>query len=192
MPRKGEAPNPQTSVRPKGVNLNAQEMHDAKIAFLDAFAQSGIKLVGARAANIDVSTVNRWMEHDELFAIEFNQAKRDACDRLEAEAHRRAVLGVQKAIYNRGRVVGMVTEYSDTLLIFLMKGAMPGKYRERVSLTGADDGPIEIDRKDNDSPERVAEIVRILRESGAFDEVETREARRGGGSANGAHPSPAQ
>ena len=28
-------------------------------------------------------------------------------------------------------VAGMMREYSDTLLIFLMKGAMPEKYRER-------------------------------------------------------------
>lgn len=37
----------------------------------------------------------------------------------------------------RGEPGGHVVEYSDTLLIFLMKGAMPDKYADRVQLRGA-------------------------------------------------------
>ncbi len=36
-------------------------------------------------------------------------------------------------------------KYSDTLLIFLMKGAMPDKYRERREVTGADGGPVKLE-----------------------------------------------
>jgi len=36
-------------------------------------------------------------------------------------------------VYYQGKPCGVVTEYSDTLLIFLMKGAMPEKYKDRVS-----------------------------------------------------------
>ncbi len=60
---------------------------------------------------------------------------------LEAEARRRAVEGVRKPVYCRGEIVGTVKEYSDTLLIFLMKGARPEKYRDnvRVERTGPND-----------------------------------------------------
>ena len=62
------------------------------------------------------------------------EAREEACDALEAEARRRAVEGVRKPVYYRGEIVGTVKEYSDTLLIFLMKGAMPEKYRENVKI----------------------------------------------------------
>ena len=39
-----------------------------------------------------------------------------------------------KAVYHMGEVVGTEREYSDTLLIFLLKGAMPEKYHENVKL----------------------------------------------------------
>ena len=44
------------------------------------------------------------------------------CDALEAEARRRAVEGVRKPVFYQGVICGWVGEYSDTLLIFLLKG----------------------------------------------------------------------
>ena len=65
----------------------------------------------------------------------------EACDALEAEARRRAVEGVRKPIYCQGEICGTVREYSDTLLFFLLKGAMPEKYRDdyRAEHTGSAD-----------------------------------------------------
>jgi len=55
-----------------------------------------------------------------------------------------------------------VRKYSDTLLIFLMKGAMPDKYRERWTgeLTGKDGKPL-LD---------LASVRAFMREDGAADE----------------------
>ena len=50
---------------------------------------------------------------------------------LEPEAIRRAVEGVEKAVYYQGEPVGTVREYSDTLLIFLLKGWKSDRYKER-------------------------------------------------------------
>ena len=50
---------------------------------------------------------------------------------LEPEAIRRAVDGVEKAVYYRGAQVGVEREYSDTLLIFLLKGWKADRYTER-------------------------------------------------------------
>ena len=57
-------------------------------------------------------------------------ARVEACDLLEAEARRPAVSGVRKPVYYMGDICGTVRECSDTLLIFLMKGAMAEKYRD--------------------------------------------------------------
>ena len=51
---------------------------------------------------------------------------------LEREARRRAVEGVEEPVgFYKGEPSAYVRKYSDTLLIFLMKGARPDKYRDR-------------------------------------------------------------
>jgi hypothetical protein len=50
---------------------------------------------------------------------------------LEDEAIRRAVLGVQEPIYQKGELVGYVTRYSDSLLAFLLKGRRRQIYGEK-------------------------------------------------------------
>ena len=58
----------------------------------------------------------------------------EAADVLEKEMWRRAVKGTRKPVYQGGALVGHVQEYSDTLLIFALKGARPEKFRERVDV----------------------------------------------------------
>ncbi len=63
------------------------------------------------------------------------QAEECAADLLESEAFRRAVHGVQKPTgWYRGVAGGYVTEYSDILAIFLLKGLRPEQYAERVGM----------------------------------------------------------
>jgi hypothetical protein len=70
-----------------------------------------------------------WMRTDREYAREFEMARQAAIDTLEGEAHRRAVEGVQKPVYQKGMKVGEITEYSDNLLMFLLRAACPEKYR---------------------------------------------------------------
>jgi hypothetical protein len=65
-------------------------------------------------------------------------------DQLEQEARRRAHDGVRKPVYQGGKRVGYIQEYSDTLLIFLLKGLRPEKYRERFEHSGAGGGPLQL------------------------------------------------
>ena len=74
-----------------------------------------------------------WRDDDPKFAQEWKKAIEVGADLLEEEALRRAVQGVQRPVYQGGRLVGNVREYSDTLLIFLLKGAKPQKYAERTN-----------------------------------------------------------
>ncbi len=73
----------------------------------------------------------QWRE-DREFQVALKSARVMAADVLEAEAHRRAVEGVEEpAGWYRGVAGGTVRRYSDNLLMFLLKGARPERYRER-------------------------------------------------------------
>src|SRR5262249_21583923 len=61
---------------------------------------------------------------------------------LEAELRRRAVEGWLEPVYYRGKKVGDVRKFSDTCLIFALKGEKPEKYRERFEHAGKDGGPV--------------------------------------------------
>lgn len=106
-----------------------------KAAFLASFAETATITHAARAAEIDRVTHYKWLQADPDYAAAFHEAEAEAVERLEREALRRAVEGTQKPVYHNGKVVGYVTEYSDTLLIFLLKGARPQKYRDNAQLT---------------------------------------------------------
>lgn len=115
-----------------------QSRHRKK-RFLEHFAEYGNVSAAAQHAGIFRSTVYRWQEHDEQFAAAYREAEIQATEVLEAEARRRAVDGVtqETPIYFKGQAVDTIikTEYSDTLLIFLLKARAPEKYRDRHDIT---------------------------------------------------------
>ena len=83
--------------------------HPKKRQLLARVAQTGRVSVRGQAQRMHYY----WLRNDPAYAEAFTRARQMAGDRLEAEACRRAFEG------------------SDTLLIFLLKGAFPEKYRER-------------------------------------------------------------
>src|SRR5579862_6675500 len=84
-----------------------------KEALLAAYSRLGSITAAAKAAKIDRSTHYEWHKSDEAYRKAFAEAREQAGDALEDEAARRAFDG------------------SDTLLIFLLKGLKPEKFRER-------------------------------------------------------------
>ena len=69
----------------------------------------------AKAAGVGRSTAYLWRQEDPEFAAKWDEAVAVGIDRLEDEAHRRAVEGVKHAVYREGVVVGD-HEGSDKLL----------------------------------------------------------------------------
>ncbi len=116
-------------------------------AFLAAYCQVGNVSEAARIAKINRFTHYEWMHADERYAEVFAQAHEIACDHLEAEARRRAVEGVDEPVFYHGEVCGTIRKYSDTLLIFLLKGARPDKFRDNATIrhTGPNGGAIQIE-----------------------------------------------
>jgi hypothetical protein len=74
------------------------------------------------------------MKDDAVYASAFEDATRMAGDFLEDEAIRRATEGVERKIFHQGEHVDNETVYSDTLLIFTLKGAKPQKYRDNIKI----------------------------------------------------------
>ncbi len=80
------------------------------------------------AERIGRRTYYDWRDADPVFAAAADAAIEEGTDFLEDKARDRAV------------------KESDTLMIFLLKGRRPEKYRERVDtqLSGPDGGPLRI------------------------------------------------
>lgn len=121
--------------------------HIKKRAFLAAFAETGNVSKAAEIAEIHRSMHYHWLGHDANYVTAFAAAEDEAADRLETEARRRAVEGVEEPVFYKGEECGTVRKYSDTLLIFLLNGAKPEKYKQRVAseLTGKDGKPIQFE-----------------------------------------------
>lgn len=101
--------------------------HPKKRAFLAAFARCSIVLEGCEAAGVSRQTVEYWKVHDAEFYKLFEHAKEDAADRLEAHAVWRATHAKKP---------------SDLLVIFMLKAMRPMKFRDNVSISGHDGGPL--------------------------------------------------
>ena len=66
-------------------------------------------------------------------------------DVLEDEVRRRAFDGIEEPVFYQGVATDVVRKYSNTLAVFLLKGAKPEKYKDRVEHTGDPNAPVSVD-----------------------------------------------
>jgi hypothetical protein len=110
-----------------------------KQIFIDELARSGNVLLSSRKAGVGRTTVYQARKDDPAFADQWDDAIDEAVDLLEAVARGRAVNGTDKPVYQGGVQVGTIREYSDTLLIFLLKAHRPERFRDSYDLAKAVD-----------------------------------------------------
>jgi hypothetical protein len=112
--------------------------------FLAALSLGGTVTAAAEKANIGRRTVYDWKESDPEFAALFEDAYQRGIAVLEEEAVRRAYHGTERPIFQKGVQVGSIKEFSDSLLMFLLKSRDP-RFRDKatVEMTGAGGGPIK-------------------------------------------------
>ena len=144
----GDTPKkpPKSRGRTKKTVKEATRPVSKQRAFLAAFRELGNVTAAAAVAKCDRCRVYRWKQ-DPQFAMDMAAAAEEAAEHLEAEARRRAVEGTEKPVFHKGVKCGTIREYSDLLLIFLLKGAKPEKYRENhsVDLSGQVNSNVKID-----------------------------------------------
>lgn len=100
--------------------------------FIDHLRNGGTVAAACGLAVVGRATAYRHRQKDETFAVAWADAEEESTERLEEEAFYRAVKGVEKPIHYEGRRIDFVREYSDTLLIFLLKARKPETYRDRI------------------------------------------------------------
>lgn len=122
MPRK--APTAISSVAPTA--LFPSIVHPKKRAFLLAYVAGGQVVAACETAHIDHRLHYYWKRTDPAYLDAYTEAQHMLGEHLEEEAYARAYRG------------------SDTLLIFLLKGAMPHKYGDKVAHTDNKGGPLVV------------------------------------------------
>lgn len=112
--------------------------------FLEALKYTCNVTKAAHAAGVSRREFYRIKEEDPEFAEAWQKALEVGSEALEDELMRRAKEGVLKPVFHKGEICGHVREYSDTLGIFLLKGAKPDKYADRKQVSGPDGGAIPV------------------------------------------------
>ena len=115
-------------------------------AFLGHLRETGNVSAAARAAGTCRSRCYEWRRRDPAFVAAWADALEEAADRLEMEAFRRAVKGVGEDRFFQGSVVGEVTRYSDSLLMFLLRARRPARFGTGAVTDTSDSGMENDDR----------------------------------------------
>jgi hypothetical protein len=118
--------------------LTRSEAIRAKHAFLQDYVRWANVTSAVVAAGVSRGTYYTWIERDEQFAAAVKLAGEAATERLEREAWRRATEGspYTRTSYWHGEPVGTDSkiEYSDQLLMLLLRARKPDLYREKVDV----------------------------------------------------------
>ncbi len=101
--------------------------------FLMRLAETGNVSAAARHAGRPRSFVYDCRRRDAASGAAWADALEEAADRLELEALRRAVDGVDEDKFFQGAVVGQITRYSDNLLMFLLRARRPALFNRQIS-----------------------------------------------------------
>jgi len=118
--------------------------HAKKAAFIAAFQECGTVRGASRASDVSTRSHYRWLADDPEYATAIDEAGRFAAAHLVDVARERAIEGVRKYKFDRSGqpIIDPRTgeqyydlTYSDTCLIFLLKGLMPERFGDRQTIT---------------------------------------------------------
>lgn len=99
--------------------------------FLEVLADTANVTKAAKAIRMARPYLYELKAKDKRLSAAWDVAVTYGTAALEDEAVRRAMEGTLKPVFYKGAKVGTIREYSDTLLIFLLKARDPEKYAER-------------------------------------------------------------
>ncbi len=116
------------------VQAHARSRTALQAAFIAALSEVASVTEACRLSGLPRQTAYDWRHADAGFAQAWDEALELGTDALEDEAVRRAAHGFERPVFQGGRQVGVTREYSDTMLMMLLKARRPEKYRERTSV----------------------------------------------------------
>lgn len=142
--------------------VRTKRTNRARERFLQVLGESCNISEACRSAGIGRTMAYAWRADDPDFAAEWAIAEQKAFDRLEKEAWRRGVDGVDKPVVHKGEITDTYKEYSDRMLELLLKAHRPEKFKDRWEgqLTGKNGGPIQTeDVGDKELARRLALVL---------------------------------
>lgn len=111
----------------------------SKAAFLAHYRVTGNVTRSAQAAGIHRQRFYDWSRDDRVFEDAAKAAAEESTELLEEEARRRAADGTvrERPVVYRGKVVAteVIREFSDGLLMFILRSRRPDKYGQKVDVT---------------------------------------------------------
>lgn len=136
------------------MNKNPVQKRANQDAFLAAYVECGTITGAAKAAGFSNRTHYDWLVDDD-YRKRFDEACKLSAIRLEDEARRRAIEGTHVYKFDKDGEALLDPDtgqpyremkYSDTLMIFLLKGNNPEKFGDKVEQThkGDKDSPVVI------------------------------------------------
>lgn len=124
---------------------------ERKAQWLQAFADEVYVTRACKVSGVSRSTAYQWRSEDPVFAERWAEVDEQNVEALEAEARRRGMHGTLKPVFYKGDEVGQVREYSDALIMFMLKAKRPDVYRDRAHVTHAGDpkAPLQVEHTVN-------------------------------------------
>lgn len=108
--------------------------------------RAGLSIAGAaKSADYSPTQLREYRKQDPALEQDIQDAIEVGTDLCEDEALRRGKRGVLKPVYQGGQRVGYVREFSDNLLLQLLRARRPGTWsdKKQVEHSGPGGGPIE-------------------------------------------------
>jgi len=116
--------------------------------FVETLRETGIIKAACEKTGIHRKTYLQWLRRYEDFRLAKEEAIEDSLDSLEREAWRRAK-GYDKEVIYRGEPTGKTyKEYSDNLIMFLLKGRRRDVFGDRQEITGDKGAPLLANNQD--------------------------------------------
>lgn len=149
--------------------LSRSSVHkiDRQGMFLRAIELLGSVITAAELAGIEPGQHYEWLK-DKTYREAFQKHRDRYCEVVEAEAHRRAIVGWDEPVYQNGSMVGTVHKHSDPILALVMKGTMRAKYSERVESHNTNTNldvavPIDLSKLNDEELANIAELAAKVR-----------------------------
>lgn len=140
-------------------------MTDWHDPFLQVLRETGMVSRACQCVNVGRVTAYRHRDNDPEFAERWDEVLEEAVDEMEREAYRRAVLGCPKLKFTKNGepIYDPATnepyierEYSDTLLITLLKARRPEQFNRPTQQTNVNVG-VQVNLTTSQLREKMAE-----------------------------------
>lgn len=114
-----------------------------KDIFMEILREVGLEATACKQAGYALASYRKAKKEDPEFSEQVDDVLELYYDSIEAEAHRRAVQGVEEDVFYQGGVVGTKTVYSDALLTTVLKSRRPKVYGDKKEISGPNGATLE-------------------------------------------------